>query len=156
MKKFNFRRVLFTFGLIAILAAISVVCLIIGRGHTIYLDNKSIEGTNYSSYASVDIFYKGEKIVNLGKAERGSITLTGQKLDVQFVIKKTKAAAEETIDATIELPYDLDGIIINIPAYVDGADVDTYMSEFVPAQIEEEEDVEVPSTDEFGMTTGEE
>lgn len=154
--KLNLRRVLFTSGLIAILIAISIVCLIVGRGHTVYLDNKSIEGTNYSSYASIDINYKGEKLVNLGKAERGSITLTGQKLSVQFVVKKTNAGSAETIDATIELPYDMDGIVINIPAYLDGANVDAYMSEFVSAAPEENADEEVPVTDEFGMTTEEE
>ena len=155
MKK-SIRKILFTSGLVAILVAISIVCFIVGRGHTIYLDNKSIEGTDYSSYANVDIAYNGEKVVSLGKAERGSVTLTGQKLNIQFVVKKTKASSEETIDATIELPYNLDGIIINIPAYVDGADSNIYMSEFVPVRTEENIDEEVPVTDEFGMTTEEE
>lgn len=155
MKK-NVRRLLFTSILVAILVVISVVCFIIGRGHTIYLDNKSIEGTNYSSYANVDIIYKGEKVVSLEKTERGSITLTGQKLNIQFVVKKTNSAAAQTIDATIELPYDLDGIIINIPAYIEGADVDTYLTEFVSQKVEESVDDEVPVTDEFGMTTDEE
>lgn len=152
--KFNLRRVLFTAGLVAILVAISIICLIFGRGHTIYLDNKSIEGTEYTSYASVDIIYKGEKVVNLEKAERGSITLTGQKLDVQLVAKKTNSAAAQTVDISIDLPYDLDGIVINIPAYLAGADVDTYMSEFVSTRVEEDtsEDVQL---DEFGMATEE-
>lgn len=154
--KLNVRRVLFTSGLIAILVAISVFCLIFGRGHTVYLDNKSIEGTDYSSYASVDIYYKGEKIVNLQKAERGSITLTGQKLDVEFVVMKKKTSSEEDIKTTITLPYDMDGIVINIPAYLEGADEATYMSEFVSAVPEEDVDEEVPVTDEFGMTTDEE
>ena len=154
--KLNLRRVLFASGLVAILVAIAIVCLIIGRGHTVYLDNKSIEGTDYSSYASVDIIYEGEKVVTLEKAERGSIVLTGQKLNFQIVVKKTKAAAEETIDISMDLPYDMDGIIINIPAYVDGASADIYMSEFVPAIVEEETEEEVPVTDEFGMTVEDE
>lgn len=152
--KFNLRRVLFTAGLVAILATISIICLIFGRGHTIYLDNKSIEGTEYTSYASVDIIYKGEKVVNLEKAERGSITLTGQKLNVQLVAKKTNSAAAQTVDISIDLPYDLDGIVINIPAYLAGADADTYMSEFVSTRVEEDtsEDVQL---DEFGMSADE-
>lgn len=155
MKK-NVRRLLFASALVAILITISVVCFIIGRGHTIYLDNKSIEGTNYSSYANVDIIYKGEKVVSLEKAERGSVTMTGQKLNIQFKIKKTNAAKEEVVDVTIDIPYNMDGIIINIPAYIDGADAETYMSEFVPAKVEEDITEEVPITDEFGMTTDEE
>lgn len=154
MKK-NVRRLLFTSALIGVLIAISVICFIIGRGHTIYLDNKSIDGTNYSSYANVDIIYKGEKVVSLEKMERGSVTLTGQKLNIQFVIKKTNSAAAQTVDATIELPYNMDGIVINIPAYVEGADADIYLSEFVSAKVEENVDEEVPVTDEFGMTTDE-
>lgn len=155
--KINLRRILFTSGLIVILAAISIVCLIFGRGHTVYFDNKSIEGTNYSAYTSIDIIYKGEKIVNLGKADRGSIALTGQKLDVSFAVKKTKSAQEQIIDVTYDIPYDLDGIIINLPAYFEGAEEDVYMSEFVPVRTEEEDaNEEVPVTDEFGLVTEEE
>lgn len=154
--KLNVRRILFTSALVVILVAISVVCFVVGRGHTVYLDNKSIEGTDYSSYASITIVYKGEEIVTLEKTERGSIAFTGQKLDVQFKAKKTNAAMEETIDVSMDIPYNLDGIIINIPAYLSGADEDVYMSEFVPAQVEESTDEEVPVTDEFGMTSEDE
>lgn len=152
----NKRRVLFISILLAALVAISVLCFIIGRGHTVYFDNKSIEGTDYSSYDSIEVYYKDEKIVTLGKMERGSITLTGQELNVRFVAKKTKAASPETFDATVNIPYDFDGIIINIPAYIDGAKEDVYLSEFIVQRVEEEEDVEVPVTDEFGMTSEEE
>lgn len=149
--KLNLRKILFTAGLIAILIAISIVCFIVGRGHTVYLDNKGIEGTDYSSYQNVDVYYKGEKVVSLGKAERGAVTLTGQKLDIQFIIKKKKTSEEETLNLTFDLPYDLDGIVINIPAYVEGANQDVYMYEYIPTRVEED-DEEVPQTDEFGIS----
>ena len=44
MKK---RRILFTSGLIVILVGIAIICFIIGRGHTVFFDNKSIDGTSY-------------------------------------------------------------------------------------------------------------
>ena len=85
MKK---RRILFASGLIAILVGIAIVCLIIGRGHSVFFDNKSIDGTQHESYAFIDLFYKGEKVTSLGKAERAAITLTGQKITVEVSTKR--------------------------------------------------------------------
>ena len=152
------RRILYTAGLFAIIVAICVVCFIIGRGHTVYFDNKSIEGTNYNAYSGIDLYYKGEKVTTLGKTERISITLTGQKCPVQVVGKKTKADKGTPIDVTFELPYNMDGIVINLPAYLDGADESEYMSEFVSLATVIETDNsndEVRQTDEFGMSVDE-
>lgn len=152
----NTRRILFVAAFIAIIVGISVLCLIIGRGHSVYFDNKSLEATAYESYSSVELYYQGEKVTSLGKAERAGINLTGQTCKVQFVVKKTKASTPETIDATIKLPYDMDGIVINIPAYVEGGKPEEYLSEFVSlATVIGTEDEEAPSTDEFGLDTAE-
>ena len=152
MKK---RRILFTSGLIAILIVIAVVCLIVGRGHTVYFDNKGIEGTEVKSYDYIDLFYKGEKVTTLAKAERINIALTGQKIEVTVKYQKKRNSSEETKELSIELPYNMDGIVINLPALLDGADLDVYMSEFIPIAVEEDTE-EVPNTDEFAITTEEE
>lgn len=152
MKK---RRILFTSGLIVILVGIAIICFIIGRGHTVFFDNKSIDGTSYESYAYIDLFYKGEKVTSLGKAERISISLTGQKISVEVKYQKKRSSKEETKALDFDLPYNMDGIVFNLPALLDGADESVYMSEFVPIVAEETEE-EVPNTDEFAITTEEE
>lgn len=149
------RRIAFISGLIAILVGISVLCFIFGRGHNVYFDNKSLEGTNYESYAYIDLIYKGEKITSLGKAERANIALTGQKLTVEVKYQKKKSSKEENAVLYFNLPYNLDGIVINLPALLDGADESIYMSEFVPV-VSVEDDEETPNTDEFAIGTEEE
>lgn len=149
------RKLLFTSAFIAFFILIAIVCFIVGRGHTVYFDNKSLDGTNYSSYDSIDIIYKGEKVTTLGKAERINLTFTGQKLTISYKSKKTKAAQAEEGELYFNVPYNMDGIVINLPALLDGADESIYMSEYVPAIVIEDED-EVPNTDEFEITSEEE
>ena len=50
----------------------------------------------------------------------------------------------------LTLPYAMDGIILNIPALLNGAPEEVYQSEFIPAPVEEE-DEEVILSDEFEM-----
>lgn len=150
--KLNLRRVLFASGLVIVLVAIAIVCFIVGRGHTVYLDNKAIPGL-YSSYDSIEVYYDGGKLGTIAADERVSLTLMGQKLEVKFKAKKTEGGSQETIETEIELPYSMDGIVINVPAYLEGADANTYLTEFVQQVVEEEvEDVQV---DEFGMSADE-
>ena len=151
----NKRRIAFISGLIVILAGIAIICFIVGRGHNVYFDNKSIDGTQYESYAFIDLFYKDEKVTSLGKAERAGITLTGQKITVEVKYQKKRSSKEETKVIELDIPYNMDGMVINLPAYLDGADESVYMSEFVPIIIEEDTE-EVPNTDEFSVTTEEE
>ena len=150
----NIRRVLFTLGLFIIIGAICATCFIFGRGHTIYLDNKSIEDTDISSYNEIVVSYKGEEVAELYARERGVMTCMGQNLKLHLKYQKGKTGEKEEIDIIVKLPYDMDNIVINIPAYLQGADYDTYLTEFVSliAQEPESEEEEIPDTsDEFSM-----
>ena len=40
----NKRRFFFRFGAVALLVAIAACMMVIGRGHTVYIDNKSLVG----------------------------------------------------------------------------------------------------------------
>ena len=151
------RKLLFVSGLAIIIIAICVFCFIVGRGHSVYLDNKTLEGTPYESYNEIEVIYKGESVTKLAKAERFGVTMMGQKLNIQFNAKKKRNSMKETYNLEIEVPYNLDGIVINVPAYIEGADQSVFMSEFVPiSSLGAETDEEVPVTDEFGMTVTEE
>lgn len=149
----NKRRIMFVAGTLLATVAICVLCFIIGRGHTLYFDNKSIENTNYSSYNAIDLVYKGEKVTTLAARERSSISFTGQSVTVTLGVKKSKTSSVEEKTVTFKVPYNMDGIVINLPAYLDGADESVYMSEFVSMAIVDETsaDDEVPVTDEFAI-----
>lgn len=153
MKNNKTRRILFTLGFVAILVAISVVCFIVGRGHTVYLDNKTTEDEVYHSYNAIDVYYKGEKVSTLNARERISVTTIGQNCEIELHYRKGKNDSKTEMVAYLKLPYNLDGIVINLPALIEGADESVYMSEFVSMAIviEDSANDEVPTTDEFGM-----
>ena len=154
----NRRRILFTAGTLLIVVAICIICFIAGRGHTVYLDNKSIENTDYSSYNEIEVVFKGEKVTTLAARERTSINFTGQTFTVTLGAKKTGASSVEETTVTFKIPYSMDGIVINLPAYLGGAEESVYMSEFESMAIVNDggADDEVPVTDEFGLDTDDE
>ena len=143
---------LYRIGALVILLAICVVMFIIGRGHTIYLDNKTIEynGEEITALHKITVNVNGERIAKLSKKDRGMATCMGQKFEMELVVVKEKGDDEVTIPVTLTLPYNMDGIVINLPAYLAGLPGEAYMSEFVSIATTEEEEEEVV-TDEFGV-----
>ncbi len=143
---------LYRIGALVILLAICVVMFIIGRGHTIYLDNKTIEynGEEITALHKITVNVNGERIAKLSKKDRGMATCMGQKFEMELVVTKEKGDDEVTIPVTLTLPYNMDGIVINLPAYLAGLPEEAYMSEFVSIATTEEEEEEVV-TDEFGV-----
>ena len=147
--------------IISLLAVIAVAAwmIVIGRGHTVYLDNKTVvyEGKEYTGPYKVAVNVDGERIAKLYDGERGSTTNIGQSFEMELEITQEKGGDAKTVRVSMKLPYNLDGIVINLPALLAGLPQDAYLSEFIPVAGEEEEpaDEEIV-TDEFGMSEFEE
>ena len=149
------RTTLFRLGAILLLLVIAGIMMVIGRGHTVYIDNKSLEynGQTYTTPYKVVITVDGEQVAKLRDKERGMATCIGQKINMTLEITKEKGGDEETINVTIPLPYNMDGIAINLPAYLAGLPEEAYLSEFqiaVPEESEESDDA-APGGDEFDL-----
>ena len=140
------RTLLFRLLTVAVLAGIAAVMLVIGRGHTIYFDNVALDyqGQTYEPPYKVVIYNAdGAEITKLYDRERGMTTCVGQKLDLTLEIAQEKGGEEELVSVTLSLPYGLDGIIINLPGYLEGLPEDAYLTEFVPVITDTDEDEEV-------------
>ena len=139
--------------LIAILAiiALAVVMFIIGRGHTVYFDNKEIEynGKTYGTKYSVEILVNGEKVAKLKDGDRGMANTMGQNFSIELLVKEEKEGNAQKMKVGLPLPYNMDGIIINLPALMAGLPSDAYMSEFIPVPSDEELQDEEVVTDEM-------
>lgn len=146
------RTLLFRILTIAILAAIAAVMMVIGRGHTVYFDTSALdyEGKTYEAPYKIVVLVDGEQVAKLYEKERGMATCIGQKLDVTFEITETKGGEEKTVDMTIPVPYNMDGVIINLPGYLAQLPEEAYLTEFIPAVPEEDPADEELPTDEFG------
>lgn len=136
---------------VVVLIAIAAVMFVIGRGHTLYFDNKTAEigGTEYKAFYKVEIYDGEEMIAKLMSKERGMDTCIGQKYKLVMDITEQKGGDPVRKEIELTLPYSLDGVIINLPALAAGLDSDGYMSEFIPSDVVETEAEE--ETDEFGL-----
>ena len=145
--------ILFKVGTVVVLLAIAAVMFVVGRGHTVYFDNKKLEynGTTYDTPYKVVVIDGEEQIGKLYEKERAMTTVIGQTLDITFKITQEKGGDETIVAYRFALPYNMDGIIINLPGLFAGLPEEAYESEFVQTIVEEDTDEE-PVTDEFGIT----
>ncbi|MBS6955949.1 MAG: hypothetical protein KH230_22275 [Enterocloster asparagiformis] len=146
------RAILFRVGAVLLLLIIAASMMVIGRGHTVYMDNKAIEynGQTYPSFYKVDVYVGGERVAKLRDKDRGMATNIGQKFTMTLAITREKGGEEENVEVSLNLPYNMDGIAINLPACMAGLPGDVCMSEFVIATQESEESTE-ETVDEFGI-----
>ena len=148
------RRLLFQIGTILILVAIAACMMVIGRGHTVYFDNKTLEydGATYEPPYKVTVYVGGEQVAKLNAKERGMATTIGQDFEMELKIMQVKGGDETIETYQIKLPRKIDGIVVNLPGFLAGLPEEAWMSEFVPIATESSsEEEEVPGGDEFEM-----
>ncbi len=150
------RAWLFRGATVLFLLLIAAVMFIIGRGHTVYLDNKTIDynGQTYQAPYQIQVLVDGESVAKLKAKDRGMAKNIGQSFEMVLQIKQEKEAEPVSMGVTMTLPYNMDGIVVNLPALLAGLPQDAYLSEFVSAVPEEPVEEEVV-TDEFGILEGE-
>ena len=58
---------------VLVLVIIAAVMMVIGRGHTVYFDNKTLElnGETYKAPYKVEVIVKGETVAKLNARDRG-------------------------------------------------------------------------------------
>lgn len=148
------RRILFSLLLVLILVGIAAAMMVIGRGHTVYFDNKTLEdyqGQTYKAFDKVVVTVKGEEVAKLAKRDRGMATWIGQNFKMILEVTPEKGDASEIHEIDLKLPYSVDGIVVNLPALLAGLPEEAWFSEFVPAEPEAPAE-EVPGEgDEFGL-----
>lgn len=145
------RTVLFRALAVLALLAVAAVMMVIGRGHTIYFDNKVLDyqGTAYDMPYKVEVNIKGEQVAKLYEKERGMAVSMGQTLKLSLEVTEEKGGSSRDVDVTLKLPYSMDGIVLNLPGLLAELPQEAYMSQFVPAVVEEPVEEETIA-DEFG------
>ena len=76
-----------------VLVLIAVVMLRIGRGHTVYFDNRALDyqGTTTAAPYKITVTVNGEQISKLYEKERCSVTNIGDKLELTLeVMQQTR------------------------------------------------------------------
>ena len=142
---------------VAVVLGIAAWMFVIGRGHTIYFDNKELTtetGETFSPFYKVEVFVNDQSVAKLKEGDRGMVTTMGQKFKMVLHITPKKDGKKVGSAVSLELPYSMDGIVLNLPALLNGADETVYLDEFIPTPVEEDADADVVVTDEFEMPMG--
>lgn len=149
----NKRQLLFRVAAIIVILAVAAVMFVIGRGHTIYFDNKEISynGQTVEPYYKVTVMVGDQKPAKLSKGDRGMADIMGQTLSMTVEITDEEGGKPHAHKVGMSVPYGMDGITINIPALMAGLPQDAYMSEFIIEVPDEGATDEEIVTDEFDM-----
>lgn len=137
-----------------VILAIAALMFLVGRGHTVYIDNKTLEfnGQTAEAYQRVEVWVGGERLSKLGKRERTMSTVIGSNFEMKLIntVNKGDEPTEEIVK--ISLPYGWDGIVVNVPGYLAGLPQEAWMTEFIaePEPVTAEDEPEL-SEDEIPM-----
>lgn len=127
------RALIFRLGSVLLLIIIAIVMMIIGRGHNIYLDNKTFEyeGNEYQAPYLIVAEAKNNEAQEAFKRDRVALTCMGPKIKINFTIQDVKNGDKKTATVVFKIPFSLDDVVINLPAYFSGLPEDVWMTEFV-------------------------
>ena len=156
-KKPSLRSWIIRIAAFALVIGVAVAMAVIGRGHTVYFDNKKLEidGQVYEPFYKVEVFVKDKSVAKLGSGDRGMVPVMGQDFKMVLHITPKKDSKKVGSAVAMKIPYNMDGIILNLPALLNGAEESVYMEEFIPAPVEEDTTEDVVVTDEFAMPSDE-
>lgn len=133
MGKFIFsRRNLFQLGVVILLLLLAVLMFIVGKMHTVLLDNKTIEadGVTYAAFSIVEVEVNKKGFLELAARDRDMAEVMGQRHKIS-VIYTDKNFEEHKIVKKFKVPLGDDMVLISIPALVGGADQAIWLQKFV-------------------------
>lgn len=139
---------------VLVLVLVAVLMLRIGRGHTVYFDNRALDkdGQSVAAPYKITVYVNGEQISKLYDKERCMVTNIGDSLELTVEVMQQKGGSEATETYKLTLPHSIDSVIINLPAYMAGLPEEAYLEEFIPAPSADLNDEEVPNTeDDMGL-----
>ena len=139
---------------VLVLVLVAVLMLRIGRGHTVYFDNRALDkdGQSVAAPYKITVYVNGEQISKLYDKERCMVTNIGDSLELSVEVMQQKGGSETTETYKLTLPHSIDSVIINLPAYMAGLPEEAYLEEFIPAPSADLDDEEVPNTeDDMGL-----
>jgi len=152
----NSRKWIFRGCAVLAVLIIAAVMFVVGRGHTVYIDNKTLEynGETYSALNKVEVWVGGERLSKLAKRERTSSTVIGQGFEMKLINTVNKGDEPSEVTVRLSLPYGWDGIVVNVPGYLAGLPQEAWMTEFVSAPEPVTEEDESSPADEESMLIG--
>jgi len=147
----NKRKWIFRGCTLLVILLIAALMFIVGRGHTVYIDNKTLEynGETYNALQKVEVWVNGERLSKLSKRDRTMTTTIGNNFQMKLINTVNKGDEPTEVTVNLSLPYGWDGILVNIPGYLANLPQEAWMTEFIIEPTPPEEGEEEPGEDEI-------
>lgn len=157
MKKPNLsRRHLFQMATVIVVLIIAVLMYVIGRQHTVLLDNKTIEheGKTYPAFSIVEVEVDREGELELAARDRDKAEVMGQRHKIR-VTYTDKLFEEHVVELKFKVPIGQDMVLISLPALVADLDESVWMQPYFPPTAAVAPQVEAaPAEDDLGVDLG--
>ena len=151
------RRHFFQLVAVILILVLAVVMFVIGRQHTVLLDNKTIEhdGKSYPAFSIVEVKINKEDSIELAARDRDKADVMGQRHKIT-VTYTDKFFEEHEVVKNFKVPIGYDMVLISIPALVADLGQSIWLQQFIPptaavAPVVEE----LPVEDDLGIDLGE-
>ena len=147
----NKRKWIFRSCTLLVVLLIAALMFVVGRGHTVYIDNKTLEynGETYNALQKVEVWVNGERLSKLSKRDRTMTTTIGNNFQMKLINTVNKGDEPTEVTVNLSLPYGWDGILVNIPGYLANLPQEAWMTEFIIEPTPPEEGEEEPGEDEI-------
>lgn len=147
----NKRKWIFRSCTLLVVLLIAALMFVVGRGHTVYIDNKTLEynGETYNALQKVEVWVNGERLSKLSKRDRTMTTTIGNNFQMKLINTVNKGDEPTEVKVNLSLPYGWDGILVNIPGYLANLPQEAWMTEFIIEPTPPEEGEEEPGEDEI-------
>lgn len=143
------------------LVGLSVFLFYIGKGHTLLLDTNAItvNGQELSSADNIEVSIDGQEAKSMGRAERSMVSVGGPRHTIRIEVIDGDG---RKVEQTFSVPTFMDMAIVSIPAILENAPRELWVTKFVPPppeeapaeQMQQQEDTPeaAPATEPAGST----
>jgi hypothetical protein len=142
--KITTRRLFVRIGLVVVYVLLVAVVFVLGKGHTLLIDNKDLSDGSATAIDGILVSVDGREALELYAGDRDMVQLKGQRhrIDVELI------TGEKKIDGKrFSLPLDTDMLILSVPKLVAGQG--SYIETFVPRDQPRPVDDQVGNTNAF-------
>ncbi|MGP1418316.1 MAG: DUF6672 family protein [Sphaerochaetaceae bacterium] len=125
--------------LIAVLVLLAVLMFVIGRQHSILIDNKAIEidGAEHKAFSLCQVRIDGLEEKELARRDRIEVKVQGQrhKITLSYVDSSNN---DKTLEVRFRVPLGEDMVLISLPALAAGLEQGKWLSPFKSMTISNE------------------
>jgi hypothetical protein len=142
-RKTILRRLLVRLGLVAVYVLLVALAFVLGKGHTLLIDNKDLADGSERAIDGILVSVDGRDALELYAGDRDMVQLKGQR----HRITVEGISGGEKVEASFRLPIDADMLLLSVPKLVGRQE--PYIEVFVPRDQPRPADEEVGANNAF-------